>query len=43
MKSPLGIIAGTGFYSLSPLENSEVKVIETKYGSAQVTQGTWHG
>ncbi len=43
MKSPLGIIAGTGFYSLSPLENSEVKVIETKYGSAQVTHGTWHG
>ncbi len=43
MKSPLGIIAGTGFYSLSPLENSEVKVIETKYGSAQVTEGTWHG
>ncbi len=43
MNTPLGIIAGTGFYSLSPLENSEVKVIETKYGSAQVTQGTWHG
>ena len=43
MKSPLGIIAGTGFYSLSPLENSEVKIIETKYGSAQVTAGNWHG
>jgi 5'-deoxy-5'-methylthioadenosine phosphorylase len=43
MNAPLGIIAGTGFYSLSPLENSEVKVIDTKYGSAQVTQGLWHG
>ena len=42
MTSPLGIIAGTGFYSLSPLKNPEIKVIETKYGKAQVTSGSWH-
>jgi 5'-methylthioadenosine phosphorylase len=42
MKEPLGIIAGTGFYSISALKNPEIKVIETKYGQAQVTKGTWH-
>ena len=42
MTSPLGIIAGTGFYSLSPLKDPEIKVIETKYGKAQVTSGSWH-
>ena len=42
MKEPIGIIAGTGFYSISELKNPEIQVIETKYGSAQVTKGTWH-
>lgn len=42
MKEPLGIIAGTGFYSIAALKNPEVKVIETKYGQAQVTKGTWY-
>jgi 5'-deoxy-5'-methylthioadenosine phosphorylase len=42
MKEPIGIIAGTGFYSISELKNPEIQVIETKYGPAQVTKGTWH-
>lgn len=42
MKEPIGIIAGTGFYSISELKNPEVQVIQTKYGNAQVTKGTWH-
>ena len=28
MKEPLGIIAGTGFYSIAALKNSEVKVLK---------------
>jgi 5'-methylthioadenosine phosphorylase len=42
MSSPLGIIAGTGFYSISHLKNPEVFIIDTKYGKTQVTKGTWH-
>ncbi len=41
--SPLGIIAGTGFYSLAHLEDSHPETCETAYGPALLTRGTWHG
>ncbi len=41
--SPLGIIAGTGFYSLADLEDSRTETAETAYGLAQLTRGAWHG
>jgi 5'-methylthioadenosine phosphorylase len=41
--SPLGIIAGTGFYSLADLEDSRTETAETAYGPVQLTRGTWHG
>ena len=40
--APIAIIAGTGFYSLANLQNSETKVVETAYGQAQITTGMWH-
>lgn len=42
-KSPLAIIAGTGFYSLAQLAAARVESVETPYGAAQVTRGSWHG
>ncbi len=41
--APLGIIAGTGFYSLATLENAVDQSVETSFGSAKFTRGTWHG
>lgn len=41
--SPLGIIAGTGFYDLEALQDAAPRTLETAYGPAQVTTGTWHG
>ncbi|MFZ9309160.1 MAG: S-methyl-5'-thioinosine phosphorylase [Candidatus Nanopelagicales bacterium] len=41
--APLGIIAGTGFYSLATLENAHDHTVETAFGTAKFTQGTWHG
>jgi len=40
---PIGIIAGTGFYSLATLTDAVTTAVETTYGTAQVTRGTWHG
>ena len=40
---PVGIIAGTGFYTLASLADAEDRDVETPYGVARVTQGTWHG
>lgn len=40
--APLGIIAGTGFYSLAALTNPQTLQVATPYGSAQVTTGGWH-
>jgi len=42
MNSPLGIIAGTGFYSISKLKDPQIHIVDTKYGQAQVTKGTWN-
>jgi 5'-deoxy-5'-methylthioadenosine phosphorylase len=39
---PLGIIAGTGFYSIEHLQNPREKVVMTEYGKAKAFQGTWN-
>ncbi len=41
--APLGIIAGTGFYSLATLENAVDQSVETAFGSAKFTRGSWYG
>lgn len=41
--APLGIIAGTGFAELAPLEGARTDRADTAYGTAQLTHGTWHG
>ena len=41
--APLGIIAGTGFYSLATLENAQDQTVDTAFGQAKFTRGTWHG
>ena len=43
MTTPLGIIAGTGFYDLDALEDPVVETVETAYGEARFTRGRWHG
>jgi len=40
---PLGVIAGTGFYALAPLEASTTSVHQTDYGPVSVARGTLHG
>ncbi len=40
---PLGIIAGTGFYSIDHIENPREKVLLTEYGKAKAFHGTWQG
>ena len=42
-RAPLGIVAGTGFYALDALEEHTPETVETAYGEALVTRGTWHG
>jgi len=39
----IGIIAGTGFYQLPALAGATPEVVETDFGKALVTSGTWHG
>lgn len=39
----VGIIAGTGFYSLPALKGASPRVITTAYGDAFVTSGVWNG
>lgn len=41
--SPLGVIAGTGFYSLTQLDEASTHDVDTEYGTARVTRGRWHG
>lgn len=41
--APLAVIAGTGFTSLTPLTAPHPHTIDTSYGPATVTRGTWHG
>lgn len=43
MSETVGIIAGTGFYTLPALAGSTPREVKTKYGSALLTSGTWSG
>ena len=40
---PLAVVAGTGFSDLEALEDPRDQTVETAFGSALVTRGTWHG
>lgn len=42
-ESPIGIIAGTGFYSIDELTNATAQTVETPFGEAAVTMGEWQG
>lgn len=39
---PLGIIAGTGFYSIEHIQNPREKVLLTEFGKAKAFHGTWN-
>jgi purine nucleoside phosphorylase len=39
----VGIIAGTGFYSLPALAGNTAREVTTEYGSALLTSGVWNG
>jgi 5'-deoxy-5'-methylthioadenosine phosphorylase len=39
----IGIIAGTGFYSLPALEGATARKVETVFGDALLTAGHWNG
>ena len=41
--APIGIIAGTGFYSLPALQGSTARKVSTPYGDALLTSGSWNG
>ena len=43
MASTIGIIAGTGFYSLPALAGSNPRKVSTVYGDALLTAGNWNG
>ncbi|MSV92561.1 MAG: S-methyl-5'-thioinosine phosphorylase, partial [Actinobacteria bacterium] len=38
----IGIIAGTGFYNLPALAGAIATPVETQYGKALITKGSWH-
>lgn len=39
----VGIIAGTGFYSLPALQGNSARIVTTVYGDALITAGIWNG
>ncbi|MEY4347687.1 MAG: hypothetical protein RIS43_106, partial [Actinomycetota bacterium] len=41
--APIGIIAGTGFYSLAQLDGARTETVSTAFGEAQFTRGLWNG
>ena len=41
MVNKVGIIAGTGFYTLPALSNSTPRAVETRFGQALITSGMW--
>ena len=43
MANRIALVAGTGFYDLPALQGSAAEVIQTRYGSAQITRGNWNG
>jgi 5'-methylthioadenosine phosphorylase len=42
-RPPLAVVAGTGFYDLDALEERSTETVDTTWGPARVTRGTWHG
>jgi len=38
-----GLITGSGFYDIADLQDRNVEQVETPYGAAPVTTGTWRG
>ncbi|WP_299444829.1 S-methyl-5'-thioinosine phosphorylase [uncultured Phycicoccus sp.] len=42
-RPPLAVVAGTGFYDLEALEDRVEETVDTVWGQARVTRGTWHG
>ncbi len=42
-RAPVGIIAGTGFYELPGLADSERRAVNTDWGEAHAMTGLWHG
>jgi len=38
-----GIVTGSGFYDVPDLQDRAEQTVETPFGSAVVTTGTWHG
>ena len=41
MVNKVGIIAGTGFYTLPAFSNSTPRAVDTKFGQALITSGMW--
>lgn len=41
--APLGIVAGTGFYDLAVLVDPVTADVDTPFGTARLTRGSWHG
>lgn len=39
----LGLITGSGFYSLAAVHDAEVREVTTPYGTVALTMGRWHG
>lgn len=39
----LAIVAGTGFYDLEAIEDRVEETVDTQWGPARVTRGSWHG
>lgn len=42
-RPPLAVVAGTGFYDLEALQGRVEQTVETVWGQALVTRGSWHG
>ncbi len=42
-RPPLAVVAGTGFYDLEALQDRVEETVDTVWGQARVTRGTWHG
>lgn len=42
-RPPLAVVAGTGFYDLKALQDRVEETVDTVWGQARVTRGTWHG
>lgn len=43
MTTKIALIAGTGFYDIPALAGKSPEKVETRYGNAEITVGSWHG